>query len=157
MHNNTHSVHKRLFVMWRARLPCFEPFRYVYPPPLSEANCPPFPPPGGPGPPASKMAPFSPGSTHTPSIPSVTVSAGNYDDDNPFRRIFLPPSLTVPRAPPWRPAGDRTCIYKNAIGTLFNFSSFCFYTVFHAVPADVCVSHACCRLYFRVAVANGVY
>jgi hypothetical protein len=66
MHNNTHSVHKRLLVMWRARLLCFEPFHYVYPPPLSEANCLPFPPPGGPGPPASKMAPFPPGSTHTP-------------------------------------------------------------------------------------------
>ncbi len=32
-----------------------------------------FPPPGGPGPPASKMAPISPGSTHTPSTPSVTA------------------------------------------------------------------------------------
>ncbi len=40
-------------VSWwcQARLLCFEPSSYVYPPPLSEANCPPFPPPGGPGPP----------------------------------------------------------------------------------------------------------
>ncbi len=74
MHNNTHSVHKCLLVMWRARLLCLEPFRYVCPPPLSEANCPPFPPPGGPGPPVTKMAPFSPRSTHTPTAPSVTVT-----------------------------------------------------------------------------------
>jgi hypothetical protein len=74
MHNNTHSVRKRILSMWRARLLCFEPFRYVYPPPLSEANCPPFPPPGGLGPPASKMAPFSPGSTHIPPTLSVTLT-----------------------------------------------------------------------------------
>ncbi len=72
MLNNTHSVHKRLLKMWRARLLCLWPSRYVYPPPLSEANCPPFPSPGGLGPPASKMVSFSPGSTHTPSLPSVT-------------------------------------------------------------------------------------
>ncbi len=73
MHNNTHSVHKRLLLMWRARLLCLEPFRYVYPPPLSDTNCPPFPPPGGPGPPTPKMTPFSPGSTHTLSTLSVTL------------------------------------------------------------------------------------
>ncbi len=73
VHNNTHSVHKRLLVMWRARLLCLDAFRYVYPPPLSEANCLPFPPLGGPGPPATKMAPFSPGSTHTLSTLSVTA------------------------------------------------------------------------------------
>ncbi len=72
MHNNTHSVHERRLVMWQARLLCFESFRYVYPPPMSEANCPPFPPPGGPGHPAPKMAPISPGSTNTPSTLSVT-------------------------------------------------------------------------------------
>jgi hypothetical protein len=72
MHNNTHSVHKRILKKWRARLQRLWPSRYVYPPPLSEANCPPCPPPGGSGPPASKMASFSPGSTHTPSPPSVT-------------------------------------------------------------------------------------
>jgi hypothetical protein len=72
IHNDTYSVHKRGLVLWRACLPCFEASRYVYPPPLSDANCPPFPPPGGPGPPASKMAPISPGSTDTPSAPSVT-------------------------------------------------------------------------------------
>ncbi len=72
MHNDTHSEHKRRLVLWRARLLCSEASRYVYPPPLSDANCPPFPPPGGPGPPAPKMAPISPGSTHTPSTPFVT-------------------------------------------------------------------------------------
>ncbi len=73
MHNDTHSVHKRSLVLWRARPLCLEASRYVYPPPLSDANCPPFPPPGGPGPPAPKMVPISPGSTHTPSAPSVTI------------------------------------------------------------------------------------
>ncbi len=72
MHNNTHSVHKCLLKMWRARLLRPWPSRYVYPPPLSDTNCPPFPSPGGPGPPFSKMASFSPGSTHTLSPPSVT-------------------------------------------------------------------------------------
>jgi hypothetical protein len=47
----------------------------VYPPPLSDANCPPFPLPGGPGSMASSAcmaASISPGSTHIPSILSVT-------------------------------------------------------------------------------------
>jgi hypothetical protein len=66
MHNNTHSGHKRLLVMWRARLLCFEAFCYVYPPPLSEANCPPFPPPGKPGPRLPRWLPF-PQDPHTPS------------------------------------------------------------------------------------------
>jgi hypothetical protein len=78
IHNNTHSVYKRHLVLWRARLLCFEASRYVYPPPLSGANCPPFPPPGGPVPLASKMAPISPGSTHTPSTPSVTIPLLNF-------------------------------------------------------------------------------
>ncbi len=73
MHNNTHSVHKRHLVLWRAHLLCSEASCYVCPPPLSYANCPPFPPHGRLGPPASKMAPISPGSTHTPSTPSVTI------------------------------------------------------------------------------------
>ncbi len=72
MHNSTHSVHNRLLKVWLARLPRPWPFCYVFSPPLSEANCQPFPPPGGPGPPASNMAPFSPGSTHIPSLLSVT-------------------------------------------------------------------------------------
>ncbi len=57
---------------------CLHAFRYVYPPPLSEANCPPFPPPGRPGPPATKMAPFSPGSTHTLSTLFVTHTTVNF-------------------------------------------------------------------------------
>jgi hypothetical protein len=76
MHSDTYSVHKRGLVLWRARLLCPEAFCDVYPPPLSDANCPPFPPPGGPGPltpPASKMASLSPGSTHIPSTLSVTI------------------------------------------------------------------------------------
>ncbi len=73
MHNSTHSVHKRLLKVWRARLLHPWPSCYVSSPPLSEANCQPFPPPGGPGPPASNMAPFAPGSTHTPSPLSVTI------------------------------------------------------------------------------------
>jgi hypothetical protein len=72
MHNSTHSVHKRLLKLWRVHLLHLWPCRYVPSPPLSGANCQPFPPPGGPGPPASKMAPFSPGSTHTPFPLSVT-------------------------------------------------------------------------------------
>ncbi len=67
------SAQKRLLKVWRARLLHIWPCRYVPPPPLSGANCQPFPPPGGPGPPASKMASFSPGSTHTPSPLSVTL------------------------------------------------------------------------------------
>ncbi len=73
MHNSTHSVHKRLLKVWRARLLRLWPSCYVSSPPLSEANCQHFPPPGGPGPPASKMYPFSTGSTHTPCPPSVTT------------------------------------------------------------------------------------
>jgi hypothetical protein len=62
---------------------CGEPVSYVlkhlfnvYPPPLSDANCPPFPLPGGPGPlapPRCRAASISPGSTHIPSILSITV------------------------------------------------------------------------------------
>jgi hypothetical protein len=73
MHNDTYSVHKRGLVLWRARLAYFEASRYVYPPPLSDANCPPFSPPGGPGPLASKMASISLGSTHIPSALSFTI------------------------------------------------------------------------------------
>ncbi len=78
MHNDTYSVRKHGLVLWRARLLTSEAFCNVYPPPLSDTNCPPYPPPGGPGPPtppASKMAPISPGSTHTPSTLSVTTLA----------------------------------------------------------------------------------
>ncbi len=86
MYNDTYSVHKRGLVLWRARLLASEPFCDVYPPPLSDAHClmptvRPFPPPGGPGPPtplASKMAPVSPGSTHTPSTLSVTGTSWLY-------------------------------------------------------------------------------
>ncbi len=80
MHNNTHSVHNRLLKMWWARLPRPWPSQYVYPPPLSADNCPPFPSPGGPGPPASKMVSFSPGSTHTPSPPSITIIPEGYEE-----------------------------------------------------------------------------
>ncbi len=76
-HNDTYSVHKLGLVLWWARLLCSEAFCNFYPPPLSDANCSPFPAPGGPGPrlpPASKMAPISPGSTHTPSTLSVTMA-----------------------------------------------------------------------------------
>jgi hypothetical protein len=101
MHNNTHSVHKRLLKMWRARLLCLWPSRYIYPPPLSEANCPPFPSPGGPGPPASKMASFSPGSAHTPSLPSVTlpvcVSRGSISFRTGGVAFFGPLGLPLPR------------------------------------------------------------
>jgi hypothetical protein len=87
----TNNYNKTRFLLWllvideqRTIIPtlcinmawCSEAFCTVYPPPLSDANCPPFPPPGGPGPlapPASKMASISPGSTHIPSTPSVTV------------------------------------------------------------------------------------
>jgi hypothetical protein len=88
MHNSTHSVHKHLLKVWRARLLCFWPSLYVSSPPLSEANCQPFPPPGGPGPPASKMAPFSPGFTHTPSPPSFTVQS---------EALIQPPPPLAPR------------------------------------------------------------
>jgi hypothetical protein len=73
MHSNTHSVHNRLLKLWRVRLLPQWPCCYVPSPPLSRANCRPFPFSGGPGPPASKMAPFSPGSTHTPSPMSATA------------------------------------------------------------------------------------
>ncbi len=74
MYNCCTMHDKHLLKMWRARLLRLWPSHCIYPPPLSEANCTPFPPPGGPGPPASKMASFSPGSTHTPSPPSVTLT-----------------------------------------------------------------------------------
>jgi hypothetical protein len=64
MHINTHSVHKRRLVMRRAHLLCLEAFCYFYPPPLSEANCPPFPPPGGPAPRLPRWLPF-PQDPHT--------------------------------------------------------------------------------------------
>ncbi len=88
MHNDTHSVHKRRLVLWRACLLCSEASRYVYPPPLSDVNCPLFPPPGGPGPLASKMAPISPGSTHTPSTPSVTVRCNAANDYHYFQCMY---------------------------------------------------------------------
>ncbi len=74
MHKSTHSVHNRLLKPWRVRHLHQCPCCYVPSPPLSGANCRPFPFLGGPGPPGlvSKMAPFSPGSTHTPFPLSVT-------------------------------------------------------------------------------------
>jgi hypothetical protein len=72
MHKSTHSVHNRLLKPWRVHLLHQWPCCYVPSPPLSGANCWPFPLSGGPGPPVSKMAPFSPGSTHTPFPLSVT-------------------------------------------------------------------------------------
>ncbi len=69
MHNDTYSVHKRGLVLWQAHLLCFEASRDVYPPPLSDANCPPFPPPGGPGPltpPALRWLPFPQGPHTSP-------------------------------------------------------------------------------------------
>ncbi len=60
MHNNTHSVHKHLLKMWRARLLRLWPSCCVSPPPLSEANCQPLPPPGGPGPPFFQDGSFFP-------------------------------------------------------------------------------------------------
>ncbi len=89
MHNNTHSVHKRLLKMWRDCILRLWPSRCVYPPPLSEANCPAFPPPGGPGPPASKMASFSPGSTHAPSSQFVTVIANIGQQSTVFERTLI--------------------------------------------------------------------
>jgi hypothetical protein len=73
-HNSTHFVHKRLLKLWPVRLLHLWPCRYVSLPPLSGVNCHPFPPPGGPGPLDPKMAPYSPGSTHTPSPLSVTLT-----------------------------------------------------------------------------------
>ncbi len=69
MHNDTYSVHKRGLVLWRAHLLTSEAFCNVYPPPLSDANCLSFPPPGGPGPltpPASKKPPFPQGQRTPP-------------------------------------------------------------------------------------------
>ncbi len=60
MHNSTHSVHNRLLKVWRARLPRPWPSCYVSAPPLSEANCQPFPPPGRLGPSASKYGSLFP-------------------------------------------------------------------------------------------------
>ncbi len=73
MHSSTHSAHNCLLKLWRVRLLPQWPCCYVPSPPLSGANCRPFPLSGGPGPLVSKMAPFSPGSTHTPSPLSVTL------------------------------------------------------------------------------------
>ncbi len=75
-----YSVHKRSLVLWRARLLRSVASFNVYPPPLSDANCPPFSPPGGPGPlasPVCRAAPMSPGSTHIPIL-SITVLKLNY-------------------------------------------------------------------------------
>ncbi len=74
MHNNTHSVHKSLLKLCGFRLPSRWPCCNVPSPPLSGANCCPFPFSGGPGPPVPKMALLSPGSTHTPSPLSVSIS-----------------------------------------------------------------------------------
>jgi hypothetical protein len=81
MHNSTHSVHKRLLKLWQDRLLHLWPCCYVPSPPLSGVNCQPFPPPGGPGHPASKMASFSPGSTHTPFPLSVTLLLPIFETD----------------------------------------------------------------------------
>jgi hypothetical protein len=69
MHNSTHTVHKRLLKVWRARLLRLWPSCYVSSPPRSEADCQPFPPPGTPGPPASRMAPFP--RIHKHPLPTV--------------------------------------------------------------------------------------
>ncbi len=74
MHNDTHSVHKHDLVLWWARLLSLGASRHVYPPPLCDTNCPPFPPPGGRGPPG-----FQDGS-HFPRIhthPLRTVCYNN--------------------------------------------------------------------------------
>jgi hypothetical protein len=92
-HNDTYSVHKRGLMLWQARLLSSEAFWDVYPPPLSDTNCPPFPPPGGrgpPTPPASKMASISPGSTHTPSTPSVTWTYLWLDHNSVFQHTSPP-------------------------------------------------------------------
>jgi hypothetical protein len=94
MHNSTHSVHKRLLKVWRARLLCLWPCCYVPSPLLSGANCQPFPPPGGPGPPASKVASFSPGSTHTPSPLSITVMMLKFELLQPEEQTDLMPSVS---------------------------------------------------------------
>jgi hypothetical protein len=89
MHNDTHSVHKRGLVFWRACLLSLDASRYVYPPPPSDANCPPFLLPGGPGPPAPKIAPISPGSTHTPSVPFVTIRSSGISVKETCRLVPL--------------------------------------------------------------------
>jgi hypothetical protein len=110
----TLTVHKRLLKMWRARLLCLWPARCVYRPPLSEANCPPLSPPGRPGPPASKMPSFSPGSTHTPSTLSVTLSVLSYSGRPVL--TFLPwPSC------PGSPV-SLCCLCCHVLTLLFNLS-----------------------------------
>ncbi len=75
MHNNTYSVHHRLLKLWRVSLLPQWPCCYVPSPPLYGANCRPFPFSGGPGPLVSKIAPLSPGFTHTPSPLSATLGS----------------------------------------------------------------------------------
>jgi hypothetical protein len=65
MPSDTHSANKRRLVLWRARLLHSESSRYVYPPPLSDANCPPFPPLKGRVPRLPRWLPF-PQDPHTP-------------------------------------------------------------------------------------------
>ncbi len=88
MHKSTHSVHNRLLKSWRVRLLHQWPCCYVPSPPLSGANCRPSPPPGGPGPPVSKMAPFSPGSTHTPFSLSVTILPRRFLRNTSLKNFF---------------------------------------------------------------------
>jgi hypothetical protein len=52
MHNNTHFVHNRPLKLWRVHLLLQWPCYYVPFPPLSGANCRPFPLSGGLGPPS---------------------------------------------------------------------------------------------------------
>ncbi len=85
MHNSTHSLHNRLLKLWWVRLLHRWPCCYVPSPPLSGANCRPIPLSGGPGPPVSKMAPFSPGSTHTPFPLSVTILIWEYIKSSAFQ------------------------------------------------------------------------
>jgi hypothetical protein len=74
MHNSTHSVHKRLWKVWRVCLLRLWPSCYVSSPPLSEANCQPFPLLAGRAPRLPRWLPF-PQDPHTPpSTPSVTIS-----------------------------------------------------------------------------------
>jgi hypothetical protein len=70
MHNSTHSVHKRLLKVWRARLLHLWPSCYASSPPLSAANCQPFSPPGGPGPPGFQDGSLFP-RIHTHPLPTV--------------------------------------------------------------------------------------
>jgi hypothetical protein len=85
MQNSTHSVHKRLLKVWRACLLHLWPSCYVSSPPLSEANCQPFPPPGGPGRP--------------PSPPSVTLPVSCSSWVHPFMLKNLPPRFFLTRPP----------------------------------------------------------